>query len=1214
MALHTRYTPVKEYRNVVDVKNDDLGKNEMLSYLHSILRSSRHNVNTSPELIAFNRFASQGIKVIIQSGFEIDRTIDNNRTTTSVDKGIKNFRIRATFLEAVLDTPKYVDRSGAKVPRNPDDYRITNDSYFANLIVTIKISITARKSDGTEETKETTLSGLSISSIPIMVRSSHCNTHMASSVSLKSINEDPTDTGGYFIVNGKEYIINATENIGFNRPLIFKSTLKTQRVYATLLSQREGVYGNSTQITIYLNRDYGISIEIQTYQFAKVKIPFYVLYRMFGVSSHEDIARMIVYEMDQKTSESNKMLEYVTKALLAEYKMDKKITQMGMNASLESIYVAINSLANPTAFKKDDDAIKFVINDMRSKLDSAVLPHVGITSVSRASKLLHISSLIRDVIMVDMGIRQEDDRDHYANKRGHGAAISLAKTMKTLFNARIIVPLQNTLIGECVSKSFETINMSDIAMNIRSTIQGNELQNAFIKYINASETENSRIKEKIRMNAQILERKNKLNVALSLRQINASVSKVAKSTKRGDRIRYYHPSAAGLICPCQTPETGEKVGTVKQLAVTAIITDNDGNNCVLKDFISKDKSITPLTDINTSAISEGYLAKIYVDGEWLGVCKEPYKLVKRYRLLRREGVIDKYTSVEWDTIKNVVSFWMDLGRLMRPLLIVDNNLDDFNSGKADFVQNILIDKETIENIRRGVTTFDDLVNDGIVEYIFPGEEVLLCPSIDQLRTDRNDFTNRWTHCDIEQSLFGLAALVGPFLNRNESFRNTMVTIHSKQSCGQPLTNIFTATRRQQRFHMHRVHTPLVKTITRDILPPNSQNAMVLYAIFLGYNQEDSSILNKGSVERGFVSGVSFRMESIEIEKNQSIRIPKEKETMYMRNLSYAKLGENGIVPVGTIVHLGDILVGRVVELSQPTDDGKRYIDKSISYDNEEPGIVVSIIKKLEGEEKFISLTYQYDRDMSIGDKLSSRAGNKNICGCHVPQQDMPHTRNGLRPDLILNPASIPTRMTLAQLYETTISKLCAKRGIFVDGTVYTKFDIHELVAELDKEGLGTMEQMVNGITGEVFDAFLFYGPQTVFRLPKFVREDRHAIGRQGPKNPITGQPLTGKRLGGGHKVGEMEQWVMLAQGTMFTLMEEFYIDSDKREVYICRGCNNFAIFNENLGRYKCKVCKEYADICQVDSSKTASWFLQQLQMCNIKTKLHPEPRIFETYE
>ena len=1214
VKLYSYNQPRKTYKNVSKIDNNDLTKNDMMSYLYAVLESDRHKVTTSPEILAFNRFCDQGLRLIIQSGFSVDRTIINNRNTTDVDKSIKSFKISVIFLDTHLDIPKRIDKDGKHIPRNPDDYRIQNDSYFANLIITAKISIKAQKKDGTEETKEAIITALNISAIPIMVRSSHCNTYRLSTEMLKSINEDPTDTGGYFITGGKEYVINATENITFNKPLVFKSTVKTQKVYATMLSQSGGIYGNSTQLVVYLNTDNSIVIELQTYQFAKVKIPFYVLYRMFGINSDKEIAKMIVYEMDQQTSESNKMLEYVVNAFHADYKQDKKITQMTMNASLENIYAAINTLANPNAYKKDNDAIQFVINDMRAKLDNAVLPHVGKTKASRPSKLLHVSSLIRDAIMVDMNIRQEDDRDHYANKRGHGAAISLAKTTKTLFNSKIIQPIQHTLTAECTTKSFETININDVVSTIRSNVQGNELQNAFIKYINASEKESTRIKEKTRMSAQALERKNKLNVCLALRQINASVSKVAKSTKRGDRIRYYHPSAAGLICPCQTPETGEKVGTVKQLAITALITDTDGENVLFKDFIYEDPKVINVTSIDPAIIAKEYLAKIYVDGEWIGVCKEPYKFVNRYRLLRREGVLDKYTSIEWDTIKNTISFWLDLGRLMRPLLIVDNNLNDFNAGKAEFVQNILLDTEVIEKIRKGQVTFDELVEWGYVEYIYPGEEVLLCPSIEHLRDDRNDYTKRWTHCDIEQSLFGLAALVGPFLDRNQSFRNTMVTIHSKQSCGQPMSNAFTATRRQQRFHMHRVHTPLVKTFTKELLPPNSQNGMILYAIFLGYNQEDSSIVNKGSVERGFVSGVYFKMETVEVEKSQTIRIPKEKETMYLKSLSYAKLGENGIIPVGTIVEQGDILVGRIVELAQPTEQGKRYIDKSVHYDNEEPGRVVSIISKLEGEDKFIMITFEYDRRMEIGDKMSSRSGNKNICGCHIPQQDMPHTRDGLRPDVILNPASIPTRMTLAQLFETTINKLCAKKGIFVDGTVYTKLDVHELVKELDAEGLGVREQMINGITGELFDTFLFYGPQTVFRLPKFVKEDRHAIGRMGPKNPITGQPLTGKRLGGGHKVGEMEQWVFLAQGSMYTLMEEFYLDSDSREMYICRKCNDFAIYNSDRGKYKCKSCKEDVDICKIDGSKTAQWFLQQLQMANIKIKLHPEERIFETFE
>lgn len=203
-------------------------------------------------------------------------------------------------------------------------------------------------------------------------------------------------------------------------------------------------------------------------------------------------------------------------------------------------------------------------------------------------------------------------------------------------------------------------------------------------------------------------------------------------------------------------------------------------------------------------------------------------------------------------------------------------------------------------------------------------------------------------------------------------------------------------------------------------------------------------------------------------------------------------------------------------------------------------------------------------------------------------------------------------MTLSQLYEAVTGKLSVKKGQFLDGSVYTKMDIHDMIKEFEDEGIGIREEMVNGMTGEVFDTLLFYGPQTAYRLPKFVKEDRHAIGMRGPKNPITGQPLTGKRHAGGQKVGEMEQWVMMAQGSMASFYEEFYLDSDKRTIHICRNCSELAIYNEHIGRYRCKTCGDRADICNIDSSKTALYFIQQMMMAGIKIKLNPEPRRYET--
>jgi DNA-directed RNA polymerase beta subunit len=1555
MRMFSTHQPKLSFEPIEEVQNDDLSREDLFSYLFSVISDEAQKVTTSQEIGAYNSFADHGLHYIIKSAFNIDTSVDNHRDTTDVDKSIKSFRLRINFTDTMLDYPKKIDKSGLAIPRNPDDYRINNGFYSADLIVSANISITAMHADGIEETKETTINGLNISAIPVMVRSSHCNTYKATSEMLRGINEDPNDTGGYFISNGKEYVINAAEYLVFNKPLIVFSTLKSERARAAILSQRENSFGNSTHLLIKLNTDFGIVFEIQTYTFSKLKIPFYTLYRMFGVNSDRRIAEMIVYDYEEDTPETNRMMEIVMMAFQVKYTVDKSKSQgLSMTENLQMIREIISDAADPNAYKRNDESVRYAIGDMRRKLDMSVLPHIGVTEHERTSKLRQISVIIRDMLMLEMGLRKEDDRDHYTNKRAHGAGISLARATRTLFNSKVVQPMVHALRNEVISKSMDTINMSDVAITISNLVSGDELKNAFEKYINASSTDGGgrNMKEKIRMNAQHLERKNKLAVCVINRTVVTSISKVAKSTKRSDKIRFWHSSAAGLICPASTPESGEKVGTVKQLALTAIITNSDGDNLLFKKFILADEEVIPLLQVNLKNISKQRLALIKVDGDWLGCCKHPHLFVDRYRKLKREGVLDRYCSIEWNSVSNIILFYTDLGRLIRPLLIVDNNLDDFNSGKTStFVQNIRLTHNIVEQLRRGKKTFDDLVVEGYIEYIYPGEEVLLCSTFDTLKSSRNNIAMRWTHCDIEQSLFGLSALMGPFIDRNLTMRNTLVSLHSRQSCGQPITNIRTCTRKSQRFNADRVEDPLVKTITRELLPPNSQTLMVLYAVLLGYNQEDSSMANKGSIDRGMLAGVYYKMETIELEKNQSIRRPKEMETsIYRRNMSYGKLGENGIVTVGVMVERGDIILGRVVELAQPTEDGKRFIDKSYPYNNDEPGRVVSVISKLEGEDKFVVITFEYDRTMVVGDKAclledhdvltergwvpiadvtmkdkvaclsesenlkyehpvqlydfdhdgemyeletqhlslnvtgnhnmwvsrrkgsrgdfkyrdyeqiqarhvhgkrvkyrkdvtnifpdikeyqgfsmdswlkllgmwisdgftqrsagsnrveitatkerklrfirnvydeldvkycehsdrtvttnktiyealsplsvgalqkhlpdyvwqlsqrqacilldslvegdgsrrdnkrvyytssvrlrddvmrlclhagcsgtykinkyegessvykgqtithnahmwciginttknrpevnhghcskqdgqterlynakvkvyclevpehvmyvrrngkscwvcnSSRAGNKNIFGLTVPQADMPITESGLTPDLIINPHSIPTRMTLAQLFETVLTKLCAKKGIFIDGTVYKRFDVHELLEELEKEGLAVRDKMVNGRTGEMFETLLFYGPQTIFRLPKFVKEDRHAVGRSGPINHITGQALTGKRMGGGHKVGEMEQWVMLAQGAMSTLFEEFYLDSDHRPMYICRSCDTIAIYNANQSRYRCKTCGDGADICSMDSSKTSMLFLQELAMANIRVKIHPEGRRYE---
>ena len=204
----------------------------------------------------------------------------------------------------------------------------------------------------------------------------------------------------------------------------------------------------------------------------------------------------------------------------------------------------------------------------------------------------------------------------------------------------------------------------------------------------------------------------------------------------------------------------------------------------LKKFVINDPGIISSTSIHPVEISRQHYARVYVDGDWLACVKDPDAFVKRYRLLRREGIIHRQISIEWNAITNVIYLHADIGRLMRPLLIVDNNLEEFNKAQEDgkpidFVQNIRLTKKDIIDIRKGDIVFKDLVERGYIEYIYPGEEVLLCPSLEYLKKDKGNYLKRWTHCDIPESLFGLAVLTGPYFDRNQPFRNVMVQIITK---------------------------------------------------------------------------------------------------------------------------------------------------------------------------------------------------------------------------------------------------------------------------------------------------------------------------------------------------------------------------------------------------------------------------------------------------
>jgi DNA-directed RNA polymerase beta subunit len=194
-----------------------------------------------------------------------------------------------------------------------------------------------------------------------------------------------------------------------------------------------------------------------------------------------------------------------------------------------------------------------------------------------------------------------------------------------------------------------------------------------------------------------------------------------------------------------------------------------------------------------------------------------------------------------------------------------------------------------------------------------------------------------------------------------------------------------------------------------------------------------------------------------------------------------------------------------------------------------------------------------------------------------------------------------------------MGKICARKGVITDGTPFLPVDHLAMASELKELGFrfNGRERMYNGMTGEYFDAAIFIGPTAEQRLQKFVLDDEQSVAGSGPTDATTGQPLGGKQVQGGLRLGEMENWGLESHGSMLNLFEKMSTDSDGRKIHVCRGCGSLAVNNEYHGIYQCRTCGEMADISVVDSSKSALLLHEELAASNIRVRLGLRPREFE---
>lgn len=709
---------------------------------------------------------------------------------------------------------------------------------------------------------------------------------------------------------------------------------------------------------------------------------------------------------------------------------------------------------------------------------------------------------------------------------------------------------------------------------------------------------------------------NRLTYASSLSHLRRCNTPLARTGKQA-KPRQLHNTHWGMVCPAETPE-GQAVGLVKNLALMSYITTGTAQVPVME-FL-EEFSTENLTDILPSVIAEPNTCKIFVNGNWVGIHRDPSSLVATFRSLRRMIDIDAEVSIVRDINDKEVRIYTDAGRICRPLFVVED-------------QQLMIKKHHISQLQ-GINpeqkklAWADLLMEGLVEYIDTEEEETTMIAMEPKDLDGEDsYSTTYTHCEIHPSMIlGVCASIIPFPDHNQSPRNTYQSAMGKQAMGIYASNF--QVRMDTMAHvLHYPQKPLCTTRAMEFLHfrelPSGVNVVVGIMIYTGYNQEDSLIMNQSAIDRGLFRSSYYRC-YIDQERASSVgsvgnltseifEKPSMDSTRGMKHGEYGKLDDDGLVAPGTRVSGEDILIGKTAPVDntvgQPTRFTKR--DCSTSMKANENGIVDNVLVSTTKEGyRFTKVRIRNVRTPQVGDKFASRHGQKGTIGMTYRQEDMPWTAEGIVPDIIVNPHAIPSRMTIAQLIECILGKVVVFQGCEGDATPFTDVTVEDISTRLHAMGYQKHgnEAVYQGHTGRPLNARVFIGPTFYQRLKHLVDDKIHSRAR-GPVAMLTRQPLEGRSRDGGLRMGEMERDCLITHGCANFMRDRFYCNSDQYRIHICQRCGLTAQSNLKKMTYECRTptCVGRPNrICQIEIPYACKLLFQEMQAMCISTRIYTD--------
>jgi DNA-directed RNA polymerase II subunit RPB2 len=1050
----------------------------------------------------------------------------------------------------------------------PNEARLRNMTYGITIHYDVEVDFFILNQE-TQQMEASTmlLEKILLGRFPIMLQSDLCVLNSLDKQVRFQMGECRNDKGGYFIIDGKEKCVICQEKFGDNMLYIRDKANDTYSHSAEIRSVSEDASKPVRTLSIKIvspSNTLSNNNIVVIIPNVRSPVPLFILMRALGIESDRDIIDYVLLDREKYSN-------YI----------DLFIPSIHDAGRIFNQEVALKYIAMLTKGKTIPHALEILTNYL--------LPHIG--EMNFNDKAYFIGYMTKQLLMVYTKEIKATDRDNFAYKRIELTGSLLYDLFKEYYNIEQKQIFQR-FDKEYYYKGIYKKNFTSlIELNYKEFFGERVVEAGFRKAFKGnwgSETHTKR--------EGVVQSVNRLsfNSFIShMRKLNLPLDASAKIV--GPRLA--HATQWGIIDPIDTPDGGN-VGLHKSMTITATVTKGYSAKPMIK-WLRTNVSMLLLNECTPIILSN--LCKVIVNGQWVGVIAEPREIEERMKTLRRVAVIPTFTSIYWNVKKNTLFIYTDAGRICRPVFYVDNKTHkpSYNNesiiekiNKNDFTWEQLITgfakkKDDNFNSKRGTlyNTVSDLYNatdlkelsasKGLIEYLDTSETegALIAMDYDIMKAHEKPYTHIEIHPSLMLGVLGNQVI---FPENNQLPRNLFACGQSKQAISLYHSN-YPVRVDQTGIVLNNGQTPLVKTRYLKYINneehPCGENTIVAIMSFNGYNVEDSILFNEGSVKRGLFRTTYFslyenREESERIGNNTVDKVFTNIESRNVVGMKpgcdYSKLDEYGLVKENIQVDEKTVLIGKVMTNIEKPDT---FIDASSLPKKGQTGYVdKSFMTEGEQGTRIAKVRVRSERIPAIGDKFCSRCGQKGTVGLLIPEEDMPFTANGLKPDIIINPHAIPSRMTIGQLIESLMGKACSIQGAFGDCTAFVnKSDMPKVFGNLLTENgfhSSGNDILYNGQTGEQIETEIYMGPTYYMRLKHMVK-DKINYRAQGPRTALTHQPVQGRSNDGGLRIGEMERDGLIAHGISGFLQESMLERGDDYYMAVCNKTGAIAIYNES---------------------------------------------------